>query len=161
MLFPEYKGPWSVSFFSFIVRATSVHIPIWESCYPKLFLLIVYKNITKNNNLLSLIAIQNKNIKTNIWHPLQRNNITLIFLSFLKTNIYYKIWGQSWLYGSWIYNYLCNQWTSPLMLWVRIRLDEVYLIQHYVIKFVSDLRQVSDFLWVLWFPEPIKLTAMI
>ena len=25
-----------------------------------------------------------------------------------------------WLYGSWIYNYLCNQCLSPLMLWVRI-----------------------------------------
>ena len=31
---------------------------------------------------------------------------------------------------------------------------EVYLIQHYVIKFVSDLRQVSGFLWVLRFPPP-------
>ena len=29
---------------------------------------------------------------------------------------------------------------------------EVYSIQHYVIKFVSDLRQVSGFLQVLWFP---------
>jgi hypothetical protein len=27
----------------------------------------------------------------------------------------------------------------------------VYSIQHYVIKFVSDLRQVGGFLWVLWF----------
>jgi hypothetical protein len=29
--------------------------------------------------------------------------------------------GQSWpwSYGSWIYNYLCNQCLSPLMLWVR------------------------------------------
>ena len=25
-----------------------------------------------------------------------------------------------WSYGSWIYNYLCNQWISLLMLWVRI-----------------------------------------
>ena len=33
---------------------------------------------------------------------------------------------------------------------------EVYSIQHYVIKFVSDLRQVSG---LLWFPPPIKLTA--
>jgi hypothetical protein len=73
----------------------------------------------------------------------------------------FLLWGQSWLYGSWIHNYLCNQCTSPLMLWVRIRLDEVYLIQHYVIKFVSDLRQVNGFLWVLRFPETIKLTAMI
>ena len=31
-------------------------------------------------------------------------------------------WGSSWLwsYDSWIYNYLCNQCLSPLMLWVRI-----------------------------------------
>ena len=27
--------------------------------------------------------------------------------------------------------------------------DEAYSIQHYVIKFVSDLRQVGGFLWVL------------
>ena len=26
----------------------------------------------------------------------------------------------SWSYGSWIYNYLCNQCLPPLMLWVRI-----------------------------------------
>ena len=32
-------------------------------------------------------------------------------------------------------------------------------VQHYVIKFVSDLRQVGGFLWVLRFPPPIKLTA--
>ena len=25
-----------------------------------------------------------------------------------------------WSYGSWIYNYLCNQYLSPRMLWVRI-----------------------------------------
>jgi hypothetical protein len=34
-------------------------------------------------------------------------------------------------------------------------------IQHYVIKFISDLRQVRGFLWVLLFSPPIKLTAMI
>jgi hypothetical protein len=26
----------------------------------------------------------------------------------------------SWSYSSWTYNYLCNQYLSPLMLWVRI-----------------------------------------
>ena len=31
--------------------------------------------------------------------------------------------------------------------------------QDYVIKFVSDLRQVVGFLWVLQFPPPIKLTS--
>jgi hypothetical protein len=39
--------------------------------------------------------------------------------------------------------------------------DEVYSIQQYVIKLVSDLRQVDGFLWVPWFPPPIKLTATI
>ena len=34
-------------------------------------------------------------------------------------------------------------------------------IQHYVIKFVSDLRQVRGFLRVLRFPPPIKLTVTI
>jgi len=37
--------------------------------------------------------------------------------------------------------------------------DEVYSIQHYVIKFVSDLRQVAGFLRVLPLPPPIKLTV--
>ena len=39
--------------------------------------------------------------------------------------------------------------------------DEVHSLQHYVIKFVSDLQQVGGFLPILWFPPPIKLTAMI
>ena len=30
----------------------------------------------------------------------------------------YQLWPLS--YGSWIYNYICNQCLSPLMLWVRI-----------------------------------------
>ena len=40
-------------------------------------------------------------------------------------------------------------------------LGKVYSIQHYVIKLVSDLRQVGGFLWVPLFPQPIKLTAAI
>ena len=39
--------------------------------------------------------------------------------------------------------------------------DEVYSIQHYVIKFVCDLRQVCGFLRVLQFPPLIELTATI
>jgi hypothetical protein len=34
---------------------------------------------------------------------------------------------------------------------------EVYSIQHYVTKFVSDLRQVGGFLRVLMFPPPINI----
>ena len=36
---------------------------------------------------------------------------------------------------------------------------EVYSIQHYVVKFVSDLRQVGIFFRVIRFPPPIKLTV--
>jgi hypothetical protein len=36
---------------------------------------------------------------------------------------------------------------------------KVYSIQHYVIKFVSDLCQVCNFLRVLQFPPPKKMTA--
>ena len=38
---------------------------------------------------------------------------------------------------------------------------KVYSIQHYVMKFVSDLRQVTSVFRVLRFPPPIKLTATI
>ena len=39
--------------------------------------------------------------------------------------------------------------------------EEGYSIQHYVIKFVNDLRQIGGFLRVLQFPPPIKLTTTI
>ena len=38
---------------------------------------------------------------------------------------------------------------------------EMYPIKHYVIKFVSGLRQIGGFHRVLRFPPPIKLTAII
>ena len=40
-------------------------------------------------------------------------------------------------------------------------LGEVYSIQHYVIKFVCDLRQVCGFLRALRFPPPIKVSTTI
>jgi hypothetical protein len=36
---------------------------------------------------------------------------------------------------------------------------EVYSIQHYVVMFANDLRQVGGFLQVPQFPPPINLTA--
>ena len=51
---------------------------------------------------------------------------------------------------------------SPLKLRVRNPIhDEVYSIQHYVIKFVSDLQLVSGFLQILLFPPPIKLLLKV
>jgi hypothetical protein len=36
----------------------------------------------------------------------------------------------SWSHGSWIYNYMCNQFLSPLKLWIRIRNQITYIILH-------------------------------
>ena len=44
---------------------------------------------------------------------------------------------------------------------VPITTKVVFSIEGYVIKFVSDFRQVGDFLWVLRFPPATKLTATI
>jgi len=65
--------------------------------------------------------------------------------------------GPSWSRScdSCICDYLCNQCEmEPLS-------DKVFSIQHYVIKFVSDLREVRGFLRVLRFPPPIKLSFTI
>ena len=52
--------------------------------------------------------------------------------------------------------------TTKVVSWNHVD-GEVYLIQHYVIKFVSNLRQVGGFLWALrcQFPPPIKVTTTI
>jgi hypothetical protein len=63
-----------------------------------------------------------------------------------------------WSYGSWIYNYLCNQCLSTLMLWVQIPLRWGVFDTNITWQ---SLSVVSDFLWVLRFPSPIKLTATI
>jgi hypothetical protein len=57
--------------------------------------------------------------------------------------------GRRGLYGSWIYNYLSNQCLSPLMHCGEFESRSGRGVQHHVIKFVSDLRQVGGFLRVL------------
>jgi hypothetical protein len=51
-----------------------------------------------------------------------------------------------------------------LPIWTKRKLTvcgEVYSMQHYVIKFVRDLQQVSDVPRILRVSPPIKLTATI
>ena len=75
----------------------------------------------------------------------------------------------SWSYGSWIYNYLCNQSLLPLMLWVRIShwrgvldttlWEQVYMqysYRHWQVGTEVDLRQIGGFLLVLRFPSSNK-----
>ena len=49
------------------------------------------------------------------------------------------------VYSSWIYNYLCNQCISPLLLWHQIAQARCTRY-NIVIKLVSDLLQVGGFL---------------
>ena len=50
-----------------------------------------------------------------------KNSVKLIStFNFKYVGTIWKGLSWPWLYGSWIYNYLCNQCLSSLMLWVRI-----------------------------------------
>ena len=79
----------------------------------------------------------------------------------IQDDHYFTDPGSSWpwSYGSWIYNYLCNQCHHHWCCEMESRSGRG--VQHYVTKLVSDLQQVGGFLRVLQFPPPIKLTAMI
>ena len=92
-----------------------------------------------------------------IWKKDVKNKMKYIFVKHFLDSIWHIEdlsvtwgWGRgaswSWSYGNWFYNYLCNQYLSPLTS------GGVYSIQHYVIKFVSHLWQVGGFLRVLRFP---------
>ena len=63
-------------------------------------------------------------------------------------------WSKS--YGSWINNYMCNQCLSAQKLWVWIPPCGVCSIQHYMIKFLSDLQKICRFLRVLRISPQIK-----
>jgi hypothetical protein len=95
-----------------------------------------------------------ENIKTEDGREIQMTTLAVkpLILGRWITSInkiigYHHIEWVTWSYGSWIYNYLGNQCLSLLKLWVNPTHGEVYLIQHYVMKFVSDLRQVGGFLY--------------
>jgi hypothetical protein len=59
--------------------------------------------------------------------------------------------GFTTTYAIGAYHHLCCAFNTPAQ-------GKEY---NYVIKFVSDIRQVGGFLRVLRFPPPIKLTATI
>jgi hypothetical protein len=61
----------------------------------------------------------------------------------------------SWSYGSWIYNCAISPISTKVVSSCPVH-GEVYSMQPYVIKFVSDLRQVGGFLLVVRFPLPLN-----
>jgi hypothetical protein len=90
--------------------------------------------------------------------------ISIILLVWILRYFTFIVHGSPWSYGSWISNYSVPMQSVPITTKVvsfNPAHGKVYLIQHYVIKFVSDLWQSVGFLWVLQFPPPIKLNTMI
>jgi hypothetical protein len=90
---------------------------------PSLHHLLISELALNNNHSLThfsgilfyLFQVHLYLLRRNIYYRVQCQNKSLdILFGFLR--------GQSWSwsYGSWIYNYLCNQWQSPLKLWVWI-----------------------------------------
>ena len=72
----------------------------------------------------------------------------------------------SWFYGSWINNYIVPVHVQSVPITTKVVSSnpvhgEVYSIQHYVIKFVSELRQAGGFLRVLRFPPPKKTKILL
>jgi hypothetical protein len=53
-----------------------------------------------------------------IFYDFISNDLSSVYLPCMVAFHSLKAW--SWSYCSWIYNCLCNQYLSPLMLWVRI-----------------------------------------
>jgi hypothetical protein len=48
-----------------------------------------------------------------IWNLPEYFHVHFLLISYMRN------WDPSWSYGSWFYNYFCNQCLSPLKLWVR------------------------------------------
>ena len=119
-----------------------------DSSFLSLFYFVHYYNISKQ------LAIH-KHIFTALWFWKQKYDIFLRIWIYLTANrinhdklcLQNLIWGWSWLHGSWIYIYPCNDCLSALKLWARIPAHgDMYSIQFYVTKFASDLRQNGGFL---------------
>jgi hypothetical protein len=107
------------------------------------------------NTSIKVIATQYTDDRgwSQIWYKKVNSQHLLITYNQLTVTV---VW--SWSYGSWIYSYLWNPITTKVVSSNPVH-GEVYSMQHYVIKLVSDLQQVGGFLRVFRFPQPIKLTA--
>ena len=49
-----------------------------------------------------------------------RHQYIYIYMCNIYRETNYQHMMLLWSYGSWVYRYLCNQYLSPLMLWIRI-----------------------------------------
>jgi hypothetical protein len=113
-------------------------------------------------NWLSFVRFPNKTLRN-----LQAAYILLLVFVIVKKNYWKKIWfsiGGRRGHDRMVVGFITTYTISAYHHW-RCEFEpssgEVYSIQHYVIKVVSDLWHVIGFFWVLRFPPPIKRTATI
>jgi hypothetical protein len=82
----------------------------------------IWTLLTNVNVCLMVFNATFNNISVVLW-----KNCNIFVACLVHVHLYFKQLSREmegplwpWSYGSWIYNYLCNQYLSPLMLWVRI-----------------------------------------
>ena len=92
------------------------------------FVFFLYQHFPVDTCFVSSIHDNLGTVKILIVKNTQCSLQTLVhFRSMLLSHQYKLKQGPSWSYGSWVYNYLCNQCLSPLTLRVRIRLRRGFL----------------------------------
>ena len=84
--------------------------------------------------------------------------LSCLYAYLISCNLLILSWPSwSWSYGSWIYNFLCNQYLSLLKLWIRIMLMARNTPYNIMWSSLSSLQQVGWFFSeYLWFPSPIN-----
>ena len=125
-------------------KIMDVKMVLWETCFEILQTYFSWHHRRDlNKTLISLLSLMFCS-KWNSHHISSSLSLRYCYEKSIFTKPFYSvhIYRSNWY-----------------ILHMPIAHGEVYSIQHYIIKFVSDLQQVCGFLWVLWFLPPMKLTG--
>jgi len=94
------------------------HPSIWRLQVPVLYMFVMLLHVNFTNMCHVVIKL--------ICYILLAMLQAVLCIKVVKTSsrpyYFFKVLLWSWSYGSWIYNYLCDQCLSPLTLWIRIPL---------------------------------------
>jgi hypothetical protein len=114
--------------FIYLVYKVTIELCLW--CISK----ILNRNIMQDISLYSLFKTHSVLFICDIFaYFFLQFKVWYLFIYYFRCHFYtvHLLWywlywkicyvkGSSWSYGSWIYNYLCNQCLPPLTLWVQI-----------------------------------------